>query len=89
MPKTLSRRYEVGGPLLRAGVPESWTLADRTGAAAYGTRGVVAVMWLPERAPLVAAVYITETKALMQARNAAIATIGKAMVAAVDQKARF
>jgi beta-lactamase class A/beta-lactamase class A CARB-5 len=83
------RHNEVGGPLLRAGVPESWTVADRTGAAAYGTRGVVAVMWPPERGPLVAAVYITETKASMEARNAAIATIGKAMAAAVDQKARF
>jgi beta-lactamase class A/beta-lactamase class A CARB-5 len=33
------RHNEVGGPLLRAGVPESWTVADRTGAAGYGTRG--------------------------------------------------
>lgn len=82
------RHNEVGGPLLRAGVPESWTVADRTGAAAYGTRGVVAVMWPPERAPLVAAVYITETKASMEERNAAIATIGKAIAAAVDQKAQ-
>lgn len=79
---------EVGGPLLRAGVPESWIVADRTGAAGYGTRGVVAVMWPPERAPLVAAVYITETKASMQARNAAIAAIGNVIAQAVDQKAQ-
>lgn len=82
------RHNEVGGPLLRAGVPESWTVADRTGAAGYGTRGVVAVMWPPERAPLVAAVYITETKASMEARNAAIAAIGKVIAQAVDQKAQ-
>lgn len=82
------RRNEVGGPLLRAGVPERWAVADRTGAAAYGTRGVVAVMWPPERAPLVAAVYITETQASMDERNAAIATIGKAIAAAVEQKAQ-
>lgn len=82
------RHNEVGGPLLRAGVPESWNVADRTGAAGYGTRGVVAVMWPPERAPLVAAVYITETKASMEARNAAIAAIGKVIAQAVDQKAQ-
>lgn len=82
------RHNEVSGPLLRAGVPESWTVADRTGAGGFGTRGVVAVMWPPERAPLVAAVYITETKASMDNRNAAIATIGKAIAAAVEQKAQ-
>lgn len=82
------RHNEVGGPLLRAGVPESWLVADRTGAGGYGTRGVVAVMWPPERAPLVAAVYITETKASMEERNAAIARIGKAIAASVEQKAQ-
>jgi beta-lactamase class A/beta-lactamase class A CARB-5 len=43
-------------------------------------------MWPPERAPLVAAVYITETKASMEARNAAIAALGKVIAQAVDQK---
>lgn len=82
------RHNEVGGPLLRAGVPESWLVADRTGAGGHGTRGVVAVMWPPERAPLVAAVYITETKASMEDRNAAIARIGKAIAASVEQQAQ-
>ncbi|MGO3870567.1 MAG: class A beta-lactamase [Alcaligenes sp.] len=82
------RHNEVGGPLLRAGVPESWLVADRTGAGGHGTRGVVAVMWPPERAPLVAAVYITETKASMEERNAAIARIGKAIAASVGQQAQ-
>ncbi|MCX5463662.1 class A beta-lactamase [Alcaligenes parafaecalis] len=82
------RHNEVGGPLLRAGVPESWLVADRTGAGGHGTRGVVAVMWPPERAPLVTAVYITETKASMEERNAAIARIGKAIAASVEQKAQ-
>src|SRR5690606_9568256 len=31
---------EVGGPLLRAAIPQDWTVADRTGAGGYGTRGV-------------------------------------------------
>ena len=45
-------------------------------------------MWPPERAPLVAAVYITETKASMEDRNAAIARIGKAIAASVEQQAQ-
>lgn len=80
------RNNEVGGPLLRAGVPEDWTMADRTGAGGFGTRGVVAVIWPPKRAPLIAAVYVTETEAPMEDSNTAIAMIGKAIAASVAQK---
>ncbi len=80
------RNNKVGGPLLRAGVPEDWTMADRTGAGGFGTRGVVAVIWPPKRAPLIAAVYVTETEAPMEDSNTAIAMIGKAIAASVAQK---
>lgn len=74
---------EVGGPLLRAGIPNDWRIADRSGAGGHGTRGIVAVMWPPGQAPVVASIYLTETEASMQARNAAIASIGRAIAAAV------
>ena len=70
---------EVGGPLLRAGIPGNWRIGDRTGAGGHGTRGIVAVIWPPEHAPLVAAIYITQTKASMDERNEAIATIGRVL----------
>ncbi len=70
---------KVGGPLLRAGLPGSWRIADRTGAGSYGSRGIVAVIWPPQRKPVVAAVYITQTQASMDARNAAIAEIGNTL----------
>jgi beta-lactamase class A len=74
----------VGGPLLRAGIPGDWRIGDRTGAGGHGTRGVVAVLWPPERAPVVAVVYITETTASMDERNAAIAEIGRAVTATLS-----
>lgn len=67
---------EVGGPLLRAGIPNEWRIGDRTGAGGYGTRGVVAVIWPPEMAPLITVFYLTETEASMEERDAAIATFG-------------
>lgn len=70
---------EVAGPLLRAGVPSDWLVADRSGSAEYGTRGVAAVLWPAQHAPLVVAVYITETEAPIEARNAAIASLGQAI----------
>ncbi|MGP4806347.1 class A beta-lactamase [Agrobacterium cavarae] len=74
---------EVGGPLLRAGLPKDWIVGDRTGAGGFGTRGVASVIWPPKRPPLVAVVYVTETTASMDARNAAIASIGTAIADSV------
>ncbi|WP_034912322.1 class A beta-lactamase [Erwinia sp. 9145] len=69
----------VGGPLLRAGIPSTWRIADRTGAGGHGSRSVIAVMWPPSHAPVVVAVFITETTATLAARNAAIAELGAAL----------
>ncbi|PMR77945.1 class A beta-lactamase [Halomonas endophytica] len=74
---------EVGEPLLRAGIPDDWHIGDRTGAGGHGSRGVVAIVWPPERAPLIAAIYITQTEASMEQRNEAIATIGRALAKTV------
>lgn len=75
---------EVGGPLLRAGIPNDWRVGDRTGAGGNGTRGVVAVLWPPHRSPLIAVIYITQTKASISERNTAIAGIGKALAETIS-----
>ncbi|MBB3951138.1 class A beta-lactamase [Aureimonas jatrophae] len=69
----------TGGAKLRAGLPASWRVGDRTGGGAYGTMGDVAVIWPIDRKPVVASVYITETEASFDRRNEAIAAIGKAL----------
>lgn len=79
---------KVGDALFRAGVPEDWTVGDRTGAGGHGTRAIAAILWPPGRQPVVATVYITETEASFEARNAAIADIGAAVAAAVVGPAR-
>ena len=68
---------EVGDALFRKGVPSDWIVADRTGAGGYGSRAITAVMWPPNRKPIVAALYITETDASFEERNAVIAKIGE------------
>ncbi|KQT46393.1 hypothetical protein ASG43_11875 [Aureimonas sp. Leaf454] len=75
----------VGGPLLRASLPEGWRIADRTGAGEYGTRGIIAVIWpkddaAPAKGPILAAVYLTGTKLSIDQRNGVIAELGAAMV---------
>jgi beta-lactamase class A len=73
----------VAGALLRAAAPSDWRIADRTGAGEHGSRGIVAILWPPDRAPIVTAIYIRDTTASLDARNAAIARIGAAMVKAL------
>lgn len=76
---------KVGDPLLRAGFPKDWKIADRTGAGGHGSRSIIAVAWPPERRPIVAAIYLTGTEASMEARSAAIADIGKAIAASLPR----
>ncbi|RST18752.1 class A beta-lactamase [Streptomyces sp. WAC05374] len=44
----------------RAGLPEDWRLADKTGGGSYGTNNDVGVAWTPEGAPVVLAVLTTK-----------------------------
>lgn len=75
---------EVGDDLIRAGVPNDWVVGDRTGAGGYGSRANVAILWPPARKPIFAAIYITETEASLDERNAAIARIGRAIVNTIE-----
>ena len=74
---------EVGDALFRKGVPSDWIVADRTGAGGYGSRAITAVMWPPGRKPVIAALYITETDASFEDRDAMIAKIGTEIAKAV------
>ena len=74
---------KVGDATLRAGLPEGWRIADKTGAGANGSRNNIAVIWPEARKPVVIAIYITQTAASFKARNAAIAEIGRALAASL------
>jgi Beta-lactamase class A len=74
---------QVADGLFRAAVPEGWVVADRTGAGGFGSRSITAVIWPPERQPIVVALYLTQTDASFAERNAAIAEIGEAIVLTV------
>lgn len=49
----------TGAQLIRAGVPSGWVVGDKTGAAGYGTRNDIALIWPPGRAPIVVAILST------------------------------
>jgi beta-lactamase class A len=67
---------KVGDKRLRAGLPGSWRIGDKTGTGERGSTNAVAILWPPDRAPILAAVYYTESSAPMDARNAIHKEIG-------------
>lgn len=75
---------KTGDAKLRAGVPSSWQVGDKTGGGNNGTMADVAIIWPPNRKPLSIAVYMTETEASFDDRNLAISEIGAALSAAVN-----
>ena len=66
---------QTNGKRLRAGLPTGWRMGSKTGTGARGTTNDVGVFWPPGRAPVVVAVYLTETSADEATRNAAIARV--------------
>lgn len=73
----------TGDARIRAGVPKGWTVGDKTGSGNQGTANDVAVIWPPGREPVITAVYITESTASFENRNAGIADVARALAAAL------
>ena len=46
----------TGDKLIRSVVPEGWQVGDKTGGGDYGTRNDIAVIWPPQRGPIVLAI---------------------------------
>jgi beta-lactamase class A len=50
----------TSGNRLRAGLPRTWTVADKTGAGSYGTNNNVGIAWTEDGTPLVLAIQSTK-----------------------------
>lgn len=50
----------TSGTRLRAGLPKTWTVADKTGGGSYGTNNNAGIAWTPDGAPLVLALLTTK-----------------------------
>jgi beta-lactamase class A len=73
----------TGDQKIRAGLPKDWRCGDKTGAGGHGTNNDIAILWPPRRRPILVASYLTGTTAALDSRNAALAAIGRAIVAAL------
>ena len=69
----------TNGKRLRADLPAGWRMGSKTGTGARGSTNDVGIFWPPGRPPVIVAVYLTQTGAPEDARNAAVAAVARAV----------
>jgi len=72
----------TGDTRLRAGLPAGWRCGDKTGTGERGSTNDIGVIWPPQGAPVLVTVYLTETTAASEARNATLADVGRTIARA-------
>jgi beta-lactamase class A len=75
----------TGVDRVRAGIPKSWQVGDKTGTGMNGSVNDLVLAWPPERRPILIAVYMSESKLPLANLVAAHADIGR-LVAEQDWK---
>lgn len=68
---------KTGDKRLRAGLPPSWRVGDKTGTGGHNTTNDCAVIWPRDRAPIVVAAYYAESRGSLEEREAILAEVGR------------
>jgi beta-lactamase class A len=71
---------ETGALMIRAGVPKTWTVGDKTGRCGNGATNDVAIIRPAGRAPVVIAIYSIASTSSGDDRAAAVAEVTRAVV---------
>jgi beta-lactamase class A len=75
---------KTGDKRMRAGLPATWEVGDKTGTGDQGSTNDIGVIWPPQRKPILFSIYLTGTTAPPKEREAAIAAIGLAVASALN-----
>ncbi len=71
------RGNTTGATRIRASVPAGWQVGDKTGSGSYGTANDIAVIWPPNRSPIVVAIYTTRHEKNAEARSDVVAAAAR------------
>ncbi|KAA8679835.1 class A beta-lactamase [Vibrio gigantis] len=75
--KTWMMNNKVSDGMIRSILPDGWRIADRSGAGAFGSRAITAIVWSETRAPLIISISLTETELTIPERDAVINEISE------------
>lgn len=73
----------TGDKLIRAGVPTDWVVGDKSGAGSYGTRNDIAIVWPPNKAPIIIAILSSKDEREDTYDNQLIAEAAKVVINAL------
>jgi beta-lactamase class A len=79
------RQNETGSLMIRAGVPKTWTVGDKTGRSGNGVTNDVAIIRPPGRAPIIVAIYSMGSTSSAHDQLAIVAEAARAVVEFVSQ----
>jgi beta-lactamase class A len=71
----------TGQQRLRAGLPSSWKVGDKTGTGKNGSTNDIATAWPPNREPILITAYFVGSNASSENRDAALANVGRIVAA--------
>ena len=74
------RQNETGTLMIRAGVPKTWTVGDKTGRCGNGATNDVAIIRPPGRAPIVVAIYSIGSTSSADDRAATLAEAARVVL---------
>ncbi|PMM07245.1 class A beta-lactamase [Vibrio kanaloae] len=78
--KTWMMDNKVSDGMIRSILPDGWRIADRSGAGAYGSRAITAIVWSETHAPLIISISLTETELTIPERDTVINEIGELLM---------
>ena len=67
----------ITASLLHAGVPAGWRVADKSGSGENGTRNDIGIILPPKAAPILAAIYYTQSTETLALREKLLADAGR------------
>src|SRR5215813_8246806 len=76
---------ETGALMIRAAVPKTWSVGDKTGRGANGATNDIAIIRPPGRAPILIAIYFIGSTAPADDRAAAIAEATRAVLESLSR----
>ena len=74
------KKNTTGHARIRAGVPETWLVGDKTGTGSFGTTNDVGIIWPPNASPIVIAIYFTQNKKDASPRDDVIASVTRIVI---------
>lgn len=74
------QRNETGALTIRAAVPKTWSVGDKTGRGANGATNDIAIIRPPGRSPIVVAIYSIGSTSAADDRAAAVAEVARVVL---------